>query len=91
MKTSVKNKMEHYEENTENNEQYSRRHSIRLTGIEKKKQKETPDDTIEKNYEEMDALINKVEIDQVYRSGTKYQDESGKGKQPVLLKLDGQE
>ena len=47
-------KMEHYEVKVDNNEQYSRRHSIRLTGIEKKKQKETPDDIMGKIYEEMD-------------------------------------
>ena len=45
-------KMEHYEVKVDNNEQYSRRHSIRLTGIEKKKQKETPDDIMGKIYEE---------------------------------------
>lgn len=83
-------KMEHYEMNLDDNEQYSRRHSIRLAGIEKKKQKETPGEVMQKIYEEMDYLdahIDELEIDRAHRTGSKYQDENGKWQQPILLKF----
>ena len=82
--------MEHYEMNLNDSEQYSRRHSIRLAGIEKKKQKETPDEIMGKIYEEMDYLdanIDELEIDRAHRTGSKYQDENGKWQQPILLKF----
>ena len=82
--------MEHYAINVDNNEQYSRRHSLRLAGIEKEKKDETPDDVMGKVYEEMDYLdapIKEVEIDRAHRTGKKYKDESGKWQQSVLLKF----
>ena len=57
MKMAVNDiKLEHYEINTDNNEQYSRRHSLRLFGMEKKKRNESAGDVLETVYEEMDRL-----------------------------------
>ena len=83
-------KMEHREIRVDDNEQYSRRHSLRLSGIEKKKYNETADDVMQVIYEEMDRLdtpIEEVEIDRAHRSGKKYKDQKGKWQQPVLLKF----
>ena len=44
-------KMEHREIRVDDNEQYSRRHSLRLSGIEKKKYNETADDVMQVIYE----------------------------------------
>ena len=82
--------MEHQEINIDNNEQYSRRHSVRLHGMESKNKKETPDDVMGKIFDEMDYLqapIEEEEIDRAHRTGAKYKDEKGKWHQPVLLKF----
>ena len=83
-------KIEHLEINIDDNEQYSRRHSLRLSGLEKRKYNETADDVMRGVYDEMDRLdapINELEIDRAHRTGKKYKDEEGKWQQPILLKF----
>ena len=82
--------MEHLRLKVDDNEQYSRRHSLRLIGMEKKKFKETPEEILQEVYKEMDHLdapIDEQEIDRAHRSGLKYKDDYGKWQQPVLLKF----
>ena len=74
----------------DDNEQYSRRHSLRLYGIEKRKFNETADDVLNKIYDEMDRVespIDEVEVDRAHRTGKAYKDSKGKWQQPVLLKF----
>ena len=66
----------------DNNEQYARRHTLRITGLEKGKQRETANDVLEAMYDEMDYLnapIDELEIDRAHRTGKKYKDENGSG------------
>ena len=75
---------------TDDNQQYSRKRSLRLYGMEKKKKKETADDVLNEVFNEMDRLdspIDEIEVDRAHRSGKAYKDPQGKWQQPVLLRF----
>ena len=72
-------KMEHHEISVDDNGRYSRRHSLRLSGIEKRKYKETPGDVTDAIYNEMDRLeapIYELEINRA-QNWEKYKEENG--------------
>ena len=72
----------------DDNEHYSRRHSLRFYGIEKKKFNETVDDVLHNIYAEMDRLespFDEIEVDRAHRTGKAYKDSNGKWQQPVFL------
>ena len=74
----------------DDNEQYSRRHSLRLYWMEKKNPKESADHVVKEVYNEMDRLdspINEIEVDRAHRTGKAYKDSRGKWQQPILLKF----
>ena len=74
----------------DNNEQYSRRHSLRIYGMEKKNVHENAENVLNKVFDEMDRLdspIDVIEVDRAHRTGKAYKDNNGKWQQSVLLKF----
>ena len=70
-------------------EQYSRRHSLRMSGVEKK-YGETSRDVAEAVSDEIDRLklnIGPIDIDRAHRSGRRYFDKDGVEQQGVLAKF----
>ena len=73
----------------DDNEQYSRRTSLRLNGIAKDFN-ETNDDIVEKVEKEVKRLnltIDDYDLDRAHRTGRSYVDKNGKRQQPILVKF----
>ena len=73
----------------DDNEQYSRRHTVRIEGLPKK-YKESNDDLFDAVYSEINKLgldIEANDIDRIHRSGVPYNDERGRKQQTTLVKF----
>ena len=69
-------------------EQYSRRHSLRLNGLEVQYNESAADvlNLVKKEIKRMNLSIQDFEVDRTHRNGRSYTDKDGNKKQTVLVK-----
>ena len=80
-------RIKEHEQLIEEAEQYSRRHSLHLNGLEVK-YNESADDVlnlVEKEIKHMNLSIQDFEVDRAHRNGRSYTDKDGNKKQTVLV------